>query len=113
MTLITPEQGTSRIEDRIGSISNQLESLRKSLEDLEQQVRAGEVGTETDARKQMSAIQNMVRLALDAEMKLDEQRKRKAGIVNDYALDFDAARSSIGCRLGRLRAARCPGRIPE
>ncbi len=34
-----------------------------------------------------------------------ELHKKKSGIVNDYVLDFDAARSEIGSRLARIREA--------
>lgn len=42
----------------------------------------------------------------DERKRLDDQRKREAGVVHDYALDLDAARAEIGRKLDRLRAAR-------
>lgn len=41
----------------------------------------------------------------DERKRLDDQRKREAGVVHDYALDLDAARDEVGRELDRLRAA--------
>ena len=40
-----------------------------------------------------------------------EQRKRKAGIVHDFAIDLDAARAEIRRRLARLRRAADGGGV--
>ncbi len=44
---------------------------------------------------------------------LEKLRKHNAGIVHDYALDFDAARDEIGRRMARLRDAGDSGEVSE
>jgi hypothetical protein len=58
-------------------------------------------------------IRQWLKMAIEAETQLEQRKKKEQGIVNGYALDMDAARDSIGCRLDRLRRARCPGRFPR
>jgi hypothetical protein len=58
-----------------------------------------------------AAVQAVKDLKLAFQMVMDERtrveklRKHVAGVVHDYALDFDAARDEIGRRLARLRDA--------
>ncbi len=42
----------------------------------------------------------------DERKRLEDQRRKEAGVVHDFGLDFDMARDEIGRRLDRLRAAR-------
>ncbi len=44
-------------------------------------------------------------LVMDERTRVEKLRKQVAGVVHDYALDFDAARDEIGRRLARLREA--------
>jgi len=46
------------------------------------------------------------KLLLQEVGRVHELRKRKSGVVYDYAIDLDAARVEIGRRLACLRAAR-------
>lgn len=49
----------------------------------------------------------------DERKKIEDQRKSDAGIVREYAIDFDAARDTIGRLLDRLRAAGGSGSVSE
>lgn len=44
---------------------------------------------------------------------LEKLRKHNAGIVHDYALDFDAARDEVGRRMARLRDAQDSADVSE
>ena len=65
-----------------------------------------------DSSRMMTDIRNWIRLALEAELKLEQRKKKERGIVHTYALDMDAARTSVGCRLDRLRRCCRAGRLP-
>ena len=87
--------------------------MRKEIEDKYQDIRAGNLGELKDVTKVTAELRQWLRIAIEVEAQLEKRNKHEKGIVHDYALDFDAARDSICCRLDRLRRARCPGRLPE
>ncbi|SMC42462.1 MULTISPECIES: hypothetical protein [Primorskyibacter] len=105
MTLITPEEGFAELENVAREVREELREARKDLQDLRQRVRTGEVGTETEGLKILAYVRSMLKAASETEAQLAKAQRDRAGIVRDYAIDFDAARSEIGCRLDRLR--RC------
>ncbi|PZX17719.1 hypothetical protein LX81_01446 [Palleronia aestuarii] len=68
---------------------------------------------EAELKRVLANVQKSVQTVFDERRRLDEFRKRQLGIVNEYALDFDAVRSEVGGRLDRIRAARDAGQIPQ
>lgn len=67
-------------------------------------IRSGEWDTKgtTQTVKDMRAF---LALILEERTKVAKLSKQEAGVVHDYALDFDTARIEIGRRLARLRDA--------
>lgn len=61
-----------------------------------------EVKTAVQAVKDLRVALQMV---MDERTRVEKLRKNVAGVVRDYAIDFDAARDEIGRRLARLREA--------
>ncbi|WP_092838215.1 hypothetical protein [Roseovarius lutimaris] len=113
MVLITPEEGPTGLTTSINALERQLAEMREELEDLYLKIRAGDLDELKNATKATGEIRQWLKIAIEAEAQLEKRKKQDRGIVNDYALDFDDARAQIGCRLDRLRRARCPGRIPR
>ena len=113
MVLITPEEGPTGLTTSINALERQLADMREELENLYLKIRAGELDELKNAHKATGEIRQWLKIAIEAEAQLEKRKKQDRGIVNDYALDFDDARTQIGCRLDRLRRARCPGRIPR
>lgn len=105
MILITPDSDDDSVQQSIATISKQLRSFVSDLEDLQAKIYTGDTVKETDARKLFSEIRTWLKMAKEAEFACAERNRKKLGIVGDYGLDLDAARSQIGCRLDRLR--RC------
>lgn len=68
--------------------------------------------SEADVKKAMGRVRETLKIVFDERERLHELRKRKRGIVNDFAIDFDAARDEIGQRLDRLRAAGSSEGVP-
>jgi uncharacterized protein YPO0396 len=64
--------------------------------------KGAEVKTAVQAVKDLRAALQMV---MDERTRVEKLRKNVAGVVRDYALDFDAARDEIGRRLACLREA--------
>lgn len=113
MSLITPEEGPSGLSATVTTLERQLRGMCEDLEALSQKVRSEDFdGIKTQSRI-LGDIRQWLKMAIEAETQLEQRKKKERGIVNGYALDMDAARDSIGCRLDRLRRTRCPGRFPK
>lgn len=113
MTLITPDDGPTGLSASVLSLQKQLSDMKTDLEVLQEKVRAGDLEELKNSTRAISDIRQWLKIAIEAEVTLNERNKRKKGIVRDYALDFDTARAQIGCRLDRLRRARCPNGFPR
>ncbi|MCM2561027.1 hypothetical protein M8756_01795 [Lutimaribacter sp. EGI FJ00015] len=111
MTTQTSDAHEGSLSRTIRVVEEQLLGMTTELLELQQRVRAGEVEALKDSAKLTGEIRHWLKMALDTEQRCEERRKEQQGIVNDYAIDFDRARTEIGCRLARLRAARCPARV--
>ena len=102
---------TSISEDEISSSREVMEvwklydeaagTLRESLRRL----KAEESLDAREVAKQLGEVRSIYKLALEERIRVAKLRKEEAGIVYDYALDFDAARDEICCRLACLRDA--------
>lgn len=99
--------------DHEGSPADLLAEAEAHYEDALEAVRALKArlaeGAEPPAAEISRIAQDYRRATqtlFDERKRLDDQRKREAGVVHDYALDLDAARVEIGRKLDRLRAAR-------
>ncbi|QGX98753.1 hypothetical protein EI983_10915 [Roseovarius faecimaris] len=109
MTLITPNEEPTGLSTSITSLERQLADMREDLEALYERIRTGEFHEITNATKATAEIRQWLKIAIEAEATLEKRNKQQKGIVHDYAIDFDAAKHSIGCRLDRLRRARNAG----
>ncbi len=82
--------------------------LTRSLEDLNRvinQIKAGDTSHAKEVGGIVTLLGKALQSALDERVRVEKLRRQDAGIVADYALDFDAARDEIGRRLARLRVA--------
>lgn len=111
MTLITPDEGPTGLSTSINALERQLADMRQDLEALYSRIRAGEFEELKNATRATAEIRQWLRIAIEAEAQLEKRNKQRKGIVHDYALDLDVARSEVGCRLDRLRRRRCPAGI--
>lgn len=111
MTLIVPDENPTGLSTSVTCLLRQLADLREDLEQLQDRIRAGDFDDLKNSTRAISDIRQWLRIALEMEISLEQRNKRSQGIVHDYALDFDAARASIGCRLDRLRRSGCPKRV--
>ncbi|WP_245964214.1 hypothetical protein [Roseovarius spongiae] len=112
MSMITPDEGPTDLGFAITSLKEQLGDMRAELEAIQAGLRAGKHDL-AGASRMRSDIRQWLKLAIDVEMEIEKREKTDKGIVNGYALDLDAARTSVGCRLDRLRRARCPKGFPR
>ena len=92
-------------ENHFGRMLRRAEEIITLLEDEDSNV-------SKEAGPRLRELSKSVQTALEERAKLEKLKKQKAGIVHDYALDFDAARDEIGRRMARLRAAADTETVP-
>ncbi|WP_196941943.1 hypothetical protein [Pseudooceanicola algae] len=98
----------TRLRDTIETIERQVLDITDDLKALQGRLRAGESDAVKETAKMCGEIRYWIRFAMEMEAKLDEGRQRRgARPAGGEDLDLDAARTSIRCRLDRLR--RCTG----
>ena len=114
MTVNTPDDEIARHDALVAMARTALSELAADLEDLKQQIRSGEDANLKDATAKLAALDGWLRNYVTLENRLAELRSRhREPDRGGLALNLDRARFEIGCRLARLRAARCPGRVSE
>lgn len=103
MILITPDDGPEDFSDSITSVHRQLSDLRIELDHIYGRIKSGELTDIKTARETVQDIRRWLKIAIEAEVHLEKRRKEKQGIVHDFAIDFEEAKSAIGSRLYNLR----------
>ena len=66
----------------------------------------------SEIQKTATEFRRATQTLFDERKKLEDQKRKDAGIVLDFGFDFDVARAEIGGRLDRLQCDR-PGRLPR
>ncbi|HBQ35898.1 MAG TPA: hypothetical protein DD729_03515 [Rhodobacteraceae bacterium] len=105
MTIITPVGAIGDPEEILLIAEKHFDRMLRRAEEIITSLEAEETGISKEAAGRIRDLSKAVQTALDERAKLEKLRKQKAGIVHEYALDFDAARDEIGRRMARLRAA--------
>jgi hypothetical protein len=112
-TLITQDEEVSIFAEHVASIEIQLREIRTGLEEFQQKVRTGDIGSAAEAAKTIGTVRTWIKMAMDAEKSIAERKKTENGITRGgFALDLEEARRDIGCKLARLRRCKDPGGIP-
>jgi HEPN domain-containing protein len=81
---------------------------RQAAEDLvlaQRKLRQGSVDEVKAAAQAVKDLKAAFQLVMEERTRIEKLRKQIAGVVHDYAIDFDAARTEIGRRLACLRNA--------
>ena len=81
---------------------------RQAAEDLvlaQRKLRRGSVDEVKAAAQAVKDLKAAFQLVMDERTRIEKLRKQVAGVVHDYAIDFDAARAEVGRRLACLRDA--------
>lgn len=111
MEIITLDDEPSGLSTSITLLEHQLADMREDLSALHLKIKAGKLDELKNATRATAEIRQWLKIAIEAEATLEKRNKQSKGIVHDYALDFDAARLSIGSSLDRLRRARGTGGV--
>lgn len=112
MILITPELGEGdRAADLLEEAEAHYNKTLKAFRALEKTGLAGLTRAEADrlAKDYGAATQTL----FNERGRLENMRKKEAGVAYDYALDMAAARVEIGRQLDRIRDTAGSGGLPE
>ncbi len=112
MTLIKPLPDEGRTQEILRSADDQFRRATLLFEDLIRKIEAGEDLKRAELKDGIGDLQRSVHLLIEARNKLDHDSRQKAGIVHDYAVDFDDARDQVRSVLDRLRAAQGARDLP-
>ncbi|SFA78192.1 hypothetical protein SAMN05421688_0837 [Poseidonocella pacifica] len=111
MALITAETGSTIEAKRIEELMETITDLADTLKIAQSFLKDKDFEVTKETNKTLSEVRTAYLKAIELEQRIDAERKRKAGLEGGYALDLGAARSSIGCRLNRLRVRKCCKRV--
>jgi tryptophanyl-tRNA synthetase len=113
MSLIYSEEPNEPQHNELSEAQQQFQRASSALNKLVGELDDGELGHVGEAKKILEDLKQALRIATQERERLESERKKRDGIVHDYAIDFDAARSEIGRRLACLRTAGGSGSVPE
>ncbi len=104
MTMITLEQRIALQKHTLDALYREVAELREDVKTYRERIR-GAYGEDTNCKvPDVTCLTKLVRSCLDVEKSLARCQTEQAGISPcGYALDLDAARTSIGRKLDRLR----------
>ena len=113
MTIIAPQETDTDLETLEASALTQVRALILGLNQAAVRAAAGDIGSKTEITKLNADLRDWLKIAHEMELRLEKNTSSSRRRNTGYALDLTAARSSIGCRLDRLRRTRCSGCVPR
>lgn len=109
MTLITPDEGPTGLGTSISALQRQLADMKAELQVIYERIKDGDFEELKNASRATTEIRQWLKIAMEAEVQLEQRSKKERGIAYDYAIDFSEARASVCRQLDRLRRARRAG----
>lgn len=105
MSIFNPPTGESPLDREVAHVRGLLLGVTDALSALSDKLRHGDVKVSADTGKVLAELRHTIRMAIDTENRFEDRRKQQEGVAHSYKLELETARSSIGRRLARLRAA--------
>lgn len=113
MTLDRPGGDELSPEEILAVTERHFQRLLEMVDGVAEKVRQGDHAAVKDLQGLARDLHRSSQTLFDERAKVDKLRKQIAGVVHDYALDFDTARVEIGRRLACLRDAGGSGGVSE
>ncbi|WP_339766251.1 hypothetical protein [uncultured Pseudosulfitobacter sp.] len=112
MIIITPNEDTGQIQQALDTVYRELGELREQLAALKEEARNGGDADAKDVKATVASLRSSLETCMKLETQVAECRRKQSHIAQGgYALDLDAARAEVGCRLARLRNCARAGQI--
>lgn len=113
MALIKPFRDEGTVADLLLAATEQYADAIETLRILKAQLKGGGQVAPIEISRAAADLRKATQTLFDERKRLEDKRRKEAGIVNDFGLDFAQVRDEVGRSLDRLRAARGSGEIPE
>lgn len=102
-----PDEEDGSLDASFAEVQRVMREISADLADHRERLKTDIDGSAVrDVTKLLADIRAWSKLAIETEARFEERRKRREGLAQGQALDLEAARREIGCRLARLRR-RC------
>ena len=111
MTSDTPSDHEGRPADLLAAAEAHYEDALEAVRALTARLAEGAEPPAAEISRIAQDYRRATQTLFDERKRLDDQRRREAGVVHDYALDLDAARAEIGRKLDLLRAEAGSGGV--
>ncbi|WP_141246528.1 hypothetical protein [Actibacterium ureilyticum] len=112
MTMISPLGGELAAQEVLAEAEEHYRRTIRALTEIIADVETGRSARARDLKGALSDLNKAAQTAFDERARVEKRIRADAGIINDYALDLDAARDEIRRRLACLRGAGGAGRVP-
>ena len=106
MALITPFRDEGTATELLEVANTHFEDALQSMQIVRLYLKEGTDLAPAEIARAAADFRKATQTLFDERKRVEEQRRKEAGVVLDFGLDLDAARDEIGRRLDRLRAAR-------
>jgi hypothetical protein len=106
MALIRPFRDEGTATELLKVANEHYEDALEALQIVKLYLKEGTELSSAEIARTAADFRKATQTLFDERKRLEDQRRKEAGVVHDFGLDFDAARDEIGGRLDRLRAAR-------
>ena len=113
MTLITPLGGELAAQEVLVEAEAHYRRTISTLHAIIEEVNAGNMDRTKELKGALRDLHQASQSAFDERAKVEKRLRNEAGILHDYALDFDSARAEIRERLDRLRTAGSAGEVSD
>ena len=111
MTIIYPDGGEGSSAGILSEAQQTYQRAQAALNKLVGELDDGELVHVGEAGRILKELKQALQTANQERERLESERKKQAGIVGEYAIDFDAARLEIGRRLACLRGTGGQGSV--
>jgi hypothetical protein len=93
----------AEVRQAVDDARSLLVQVRTTLSALLREAAEGNSTNLTEVVKKQSELESALRRVFETEQKYDDWQRKSRGGQEPDAIDFDAIRVQIGCRLARLR----------
>lgn len=110
--ILTAGSRCERLQKQRDRATATITDLLDQIEEAQDRIRRGDIDRKSEAAKVLGELKYWLRAARETELELEAIIRKEEGIVDAYAIDLEAARLAVGCRLDSLRACCAEGEIP-
>lgn len=113
MTVIRLSDEERKAEALLEEAEAHYADVLEQLSAVKRDLRGRDDISPAEIKRVLGEFRRATQTLFDERDRIEKLRKQELGIVHDFAVCFDEAKSEIGSRLDRLRAARDADSVSE